>query len=994
MKKIKLFFTALALSLTVLGYAQNVTVTGVVKDASTGDAVPFAAIQIKGTEKGAGADVDGNYQIVVSANATLVFSSIGYISEEVAVAGKNVIDVFLKPDAEVLEGAVAIGYGSAKKIGNVVGSVTTVKSDIVKNAPSSSPLDQLQGQVAGLAVLTTGGVAGDVSTSMNIHGIGSLGASSTPLFVIDGVPSAARAVQQLNANDILSVSVLKSATATSIYGARAANGVIYITTRGGSYSQTARVTLRTQWGLSTLADKSLYENMMSGDELVNFWLRSGIHTEQEIFDQYTSKGYTANTKWYNVFQRFNNLQSQNDVTIEGGGQKVSYLISASQYHQDGSTVGNYYNKYTVRSNIQARPKDWLKVGVNVGLSYDEQQQNPNWGSAGNVSNYTSGGLSFLNNPLYPAYKEDGSLYYPQFPNGSYNPYYYMENNRDTYNHIGLNGVAFVQIEPVRNLKIKSQIGTDTYVIFDTWKTIPSYLGAAGSGVKGRSTEFASNSTFQNTIEYALDINENHSFSALIGQEYVDNSDDYYYAQSQKQTEDRLLNLQEGEQSTYKVSESYSASRFLSFFGHADYTLFGRYHFDATVRNDASSRFGKNNRNAWFWAAGALWDVHKENWIKDAKWINELRVKFDYGTQGNAAIGDYSSYALIGSGTPYGEKSSWVIAQPSNNDLTWEKQTLLTAGFSGRFWNCFDFELEFFNRNTRSMLMDVPYPYTSGFSEMSANVGSLNNKGIDVTLGVDIVKTKDAYVRVSTTFNYTWQKVTELFQGLDRWEIANTLTAYKVGSPVMFYCPIFAGIDPADGAPTWYLPGENKDVCTMDPSRVTKKFDEEALTQNTGRKRYAPINGGVNISAGWKGLAIAASFTYVAEKWLANNDNYFYANPSNFNTMTTHKMVSDFWTPDHTDAAWPDWSKYMMQFDTHLLENASFVRLKSLQLSYSFPAKWFENTKVLKGLKITAQGRNLLTFTKYTGIDPEVNSNLTYGIPGNSKQFLGGLEIEF
>ena len=330
MKKVKIFFSAMALLVSVLASAQNITVTGVVKDATTGEPLPGAAILVKGTPDGVVADLDGKYSINVPANATLGFTTIGFKDAEIAVNGRTVVNVELEPDNEMLEGTVVIGYGSAKKVGNLVGSVTTVKSDVVKNAPSSSALDQLQGQVAGLSVLTTGGVAGDNSVSMQLHGMGSLGSSTAPLYVIDGIPSSSRTIMAMNSNDILSISILKDASATSIYGARAANGVVYVVTKAGSYNNDATVTVRSQYGISTLANPSLYESMMSGDELKDFWIRAGIYSPAQIKANYTDQGYTANTVWYKIFQQMNNPQYQNDVTIEGGGQKVAYMISASQ----------------------------------------------------------------------------------------------------------------------------------------------------------------------------------------------------------------------------------------------------------------------------------------------------------------------------------------------------------------------------------------------------------------------------------------------------------------------------------------------------------------------------------------------------------------------------------------------------------------------------------------------------------------------------------------
>ncbi|MBR5861969.1 MAG: TonB-dependent receptor plug domain-containing protein, partial [Bacteroidales bacterium] len=362
MRKIKLFLTALAVMVSTLAFAQKMTVTGNVTDASNGEPVPSAFVYEKGTMNGVTTDVNGHYSISVPKNGILVFSSIGYKEVEIAVEGKAQVNCDLPVDSEVLESAVAVGYGSAKKVGTMVGSVTTVKSEALKNAPSSSALDALQGQVAGLAVMTTGGVAGDNNVSMTLHGMGSLGSSSSPLYIIDGVQASSSAIMSMNPNDIASISILKDASATSIYGSRAANGVVFVTTKAGAYNSRATVTVRSQAGISTLADFTMYENMMSGSELKDFLVRSGLMTPQDIYNKYTSKGWDANTEWYKYFQQFDNPQFQNDISVEGGGEKVAYMIGASQYHQRGTAFGNFYDRYTVRSNVQGRPKDWLKVG--------------------------------------------------------------------------------------------------------------------------------------------------------------------------------------------------------------------------------------------------------------------------------------------------------------------------------------------------------------------------------------------------------------------------------------------------------------------------------------------------------------------------------------------------------------------------------------------------------------------------------------------------------
>ena len=462
MKRIKLLLaSALVLAGAAFASAQNIKVSGLVTDQS-GAPLVGATVMLQGsTTVGTSTDVNGSYTLNVPSNGTLVASMVGYADKSVAVKGQKTINISLEEDTEFLADAVIVGYGSAKKVGNLVGSVTTVNAESVKNAPSASALDNLQGQVAGLSVMTTGGVAGDNAVSMQLHGMGSLGSSTTPLYVIDGVPTGSYSIMMMNPNDILSVSVLKDASSTAIYGARAAYGVVFITTKSGSYDSRARVTVRSQYGISTLINKQFYENFMSGDELRDFWLRIGYLTPAQFKANYTDKGYTANTQWYKIFQQWNNPQYQNDVTIEGGGARVAYMISASQYHQRGTSIGNYYDRYTLRSNVQGHPKDWLKIGVNLNLSMDENQQNANWNGSSISGNYTSGGLSYLMNPLIPAYDEDGNMYPYKFPNGTANPYYYIETYPNVYNTYGLNGSIYVEIEPLKNLKIRSQVGTDT-----------------------------------------------------------------------------------------------------------------------------------------------------------------------------------------------------------------------------------------------------------------------------------------------------------------------------------------------------------------------------------------------------------------------------------------------------------------------------------------------------------------------------------------------------
>ena len=1013
MKRMKYLLVALVTVLTAFtAVAQNIKVSGVVTDEN--GPLPGAAVMVQGTNNGAVTGADGSYTINVSSKGTLVFTSVGYEDQVIPVNGRNTINVRMNISAELIEETVVIGYGSGQKVSNLVGSVTTVKSESIKNAPSSSALDMLQGQVAGLAVLTTGGVAGDNNVSMTLHGVGSLTAGTEPLFVIDGIPSSSRTIQAMNPNDIASISVLKDASATSIYGSRAANGVVYVTTKAGAYNEKATVNFRSQYGISTLADFTMYDNMMNGDQLKDFWVRSGIYTYDYIQKTYTDHGFTANTRWENYFQQFNNPQYQNDISIEGGGRRVAYMVGASQFHQRGNTIGNEYDRYTLRSNVQGHPTDWLKVGINVNFSFDTRTANGSWGDGSNAggNNYLQGGLSMMLNPLYPAIDPvTGKEFEREYPMwaGCFNQKYYFENGHGVNNRYGMVGSVFAEIEPIRNLKIVSRLGVDgSFINYESYRN-PSFTALYSDYQAFRSMQnaFQYAATLTNTIEYSFNITRDHKFSVLAGQEGIKNFYRYFGAAGYDQTDDRLLTLDYSDPTTRSVSESKSESAFLSFLAHADYTLMDRYIFDVSFRYDSSSRFGQNNRWAPFWAVGALWKVKREEFMRGVNWLDDLNFKLSYGTQGNASIGNYEPYALIGSIGNYDGLTSLGLGSPSNYSLSWEQQSLFTVTLSGRVFNMLDFDLEFYNRITSNMLMSVPQSYVTGFSSQYDNVGGLSNTGFDITLGLDVLRGRDYFVRLNTTFNYNREKITSLFNGLDQWEINNTGITYVVGQPVSFYYPIYAGVDPEDGKQMWYLPTgyeeylETGDLTKIDKTvtrrdKTTKDFDENLLNQNTGFKRHAPINGGFGIAGAWRGLSMQADFSYVLGKYLINNDAYFYNNPNQFPGYNTSKAVSDFWTPTNKYATYPDWSSgASMQFDTHLLEKASFLRLKSLIIGYSLPENALRWTNgVISNVKFTFTGRNLFTVTKYMGADPEVDSNLVLGLPGNTKQFLGGIEITF
>ena len=977
-RKFMLLLTCLFIGIGLVT-AQVTKVTGTVISEEDGLPVVGASILVKGTAVGTVTDMDGKFQLpnVPSSAKTLVISFIGMKSQELPI--KQTMNIVLKPDTETLEEVVVLGYGSGKKIGSIVGSVAKVNSEKLSAKPVANAMDALQGQVSGLQVYTSSGEPGSSSSSY-IRGVGSLTADNEPLYVLDGTPVSSSVMVMMNPNDFESVTVLKDASATSIYGSRAANGVIYITTKRGRIGEKAVITASGNYGTARLARR--VSNPMNSTELLGYQLSHGI-IKQETYDKYINSG--IDTNWQDYFFKDDAPTYQANLSIQGGSDKTTYYVSGSYYYQDGITPRSEYNRYTFRSNLESRPTDWLRFGVNFGATYDEQQTSL---FTYQGSNSLNGGIfgTILNPTYYNPYGEDGSKLEVIPGLDRYSPYYLSDKQPSSSNTAQLDGTAFLQLNPIEGLTIRSQFGIEAYDFRQTSKRLASHPNATQGGYTYEGFRRNAKLTITNTAEYNFKIKDEHDFTILIGQEGIKNDYQRFASETTGQSDDRLSMLEAGTVATLLGADENDlyTYQFLSFFGRINYALNDKYFADFSIRNDASSRFGKNNRNATFMSGGLMWNMKKESFLEDVNFLSDLKLKASIGTTGNSSIGNYEHLALVGTNL-YNAQGGWKINTPGNGDLGWEKQTLTNIGVEASFWNKYRIELTYYNKKTSNMLMDVPVPYTSGFSSITQNVGSMTNSGVEIAISLDLLKTKDWFVGFNMNYAYNKNKITELFYGYDEWAMPNYLVSYNVGEPVQYYMAKWAGVDPADGQQMWYVPGTD--------GETTKEYDEELLQQATGKKRYAPHNGGFGLNVSWKGLSLNADFAWVLGKYMVNNDYYFAANPYNFAGYNQSKDVLNEWKEpgDVTDI--PAFGN-VMQFDTHLLENASFLRLKNISLSYTLPKNWLLPTKVIQGVRIMATARNLFTITNYKGADPELDTNLTYGAYPNTKQFTIGAELTF
>ncbi len=984
MKRILLIFAGFLLTCSFVT-GQVKLISGTVTNKEDDLPIPGVSITVKGTTIGTNTGVDGKYVINATENQTLTFSFIGMKSQDIPVSGRTTIDVVLENDLMNLEEVVVVGYGTAKKVGTTVGSVTQVTAAKIIEKPTANVLDALQGRVAGLQVYTSSGEPSQIS-SMRLHGVGSLGASSTPLYVLDGTPIDQSTMLTLNPNDFESVTILKDASATSIYGTRAANGVIYITTKHGSTDTKAQIKLNAQYGFSNIANLDFFNSMMNTKELTDFWLAVGYRTQAQI--DATLKTYPFDTKWYKTYYKQSVPTYQGDLSVSGGGGKTTYFLSGSYFFADGLAYRSEYDRYSLRSNINSKANDWLTLGLNLSASTDTRQTNP-YGT-----NQLARGLALLAPPFYSPVDTLGVAYPDLIPGwNAYGPAYRAVKIPGAVKNAQLDGMAYIQINPINGLTIRSQAGIDAYDQRETASQLPSYKGALNNGNNRETFRRNATRTITNTAEYKFDLLNRHSFTVLAGQEYITNLFSNFSAYSGALTDDRLMLLQAGTSATRDVSSAKTEYAFLSYFGRLDYSLDSKYFFDFSVRQDASSRFGINNRTANFFATGIMWNAKKESFLENVGFISSLNVKASIGTSGNAEIANYGNLATVTTNL-YNSGSGWSIGSPGNPDLGWEKQLKTTVGVRfALFYDRYRFNIEYYNRVTKNMLVDVPFPYTSGFNSVTSNVGTLKNTGVDIAIDFDIVRIKDFYVTPYVNLNFNKNKVTELFNGLSFWSIPNTGVAWIVGQPVAFLYPYFAGIDPADGQPMWYKQGPDQSVTST--AETTKTFVTADLQQNLGKPRYSPFTGGFGLNVGWKGIALQSDFSFAYKKYLFNNDRYFFENPTVFGGYNQSRRILNYWKQPGDVAEFPAYgTAQFTQFDSRLIEDATFMRLKNLTISYSIPSSLLQRTKFFSGARVFMTGRNLLTFTKYLGPDPEVDSNISLGANPNTKQFSFGAEISF
>ncbi len=991
-----------------LTFAQEKTVTGAVSD-EAGLPLPGVNVIVQGTNNGAQTDFDGNYSINTANGQILVFSYVGFATQSVTVGAANTINVTLAVDAASLEEVIVVGYTSYRK-SEVTGSTVQLDNSQITDIITPSVDQALQGKVAGLTVSGNSGTPGSTS-SIRIRGISSITAGNDPLYVIDGVPinegnvSASGATSffsnlaSFDSNNIETITVLKDASATAQYGARGANGVILITTKSGKEGKT-RFTFTTSTGFQndavdgpdflTAANRlELASEAYFNDEFFD----TEAEAEAYLLGRNPFKAWDAEgrpeSNWKEVMKNKDAEIRQYNLSAAGGSENNTFFASLGYIKQEGTVIGSEFERINGAFNFSTDFTSKLKFSsINSG-AYTYQD------AFLERSAYFEGARSapFFLSPLNQPYNEDGSI--RQFGGSLPNPLYISKNNIDdnTLARITTNNQLSYDIG--YGLSVSSRFNID-YQVFNT-RSYSNRIYGYGAATSGEAAQYSRNTTtytFQNQLNYDFNLSQDHTFNATLLQEYTSNRSYFLGGNGENFADDGLVNLN-SLGTPLGISSSFDDSYLGAYLGALHYSAFqGRYVADVSYRYEGNSRFGPKNRWGSFWAVGGAWNIHREAFMENTDWLSNLKLRAAYGTTGNANIGLNNYQSLFSFGVDYNGEGAQVVDSFGNKELTWEKNSTLDLGLDfGLFNGAVNGTVNYYQRESTDLLLDVPLSQTTGFASQVQNIGELTNKGVEVELNFNVIRSDDINLSIGGNFATVDNEVTKLPldpNGIER-TITTTITRIETGHPVRgWYMPTWAGVNPTTGAEEYYVNGKDGETTTI-------FNDAEAVWQ--GESAIPTVTAGLNFHFDVKGFYLDANAYYagghkIYEGW------HRYTNTTNgfpvfaFQGLSTlldrwqepgdisrnGKFTSSF-TP------WQRQSKYLYDGD--------FVRLRSMTFGHNFKNK-FESFGITN-LNIYVRGNNIWTWVKDDNLlyDPEVDLGGQTGLETPAiKSFSLGLTLNF
>lgn len=1010
---------------------QDRVVTGRITASEDGAVIPGASVLVKGTSRGTASDAQGNYSISVpSGKVTLIYSFIGSTSQEIELGNQSAINVALVNESRQLTEVVITGYGQQIKR-DLTGNIAQVKAKDIENMPTPSVDQALQGKAAGVFVNSGGGKLGQ-GVTVRVRGNSSISASSQPLYVVDGVPvtttsqsnygGTTNPLADINPNDIESLDILKDASAGAIYGARAANGVVLITTKRGKSGKTS-VSVNYQAGEATAARRLPFLNAAQYEK---FYRQAAGYVDglnkipiddpdsntQYLFGpggflDYYSYGTYGTPKqgdynWQeNAFQK--GPMQQLDLQLSGGNDKTKFFMSGQYLNQTGTLIGNKLQRFSGRMNVDHQANNWLTLGLSMSLSRSDNYRLPDDNAFSNplqmaaLTPFTP----FIDpNTNLPAGTPPGDVNIPLY----YNPVIsvnYAQFVQTTYRNLTN---AYAQVNLLPGLRFRSEIGIDVLN-----QNEEGYFQSQTV----RNQTRAANGIGQNFGTFVTNYNTNNflSYSKAFGMHNIDATAGMSYQQSQTKR-----NFVEGtnfpSDSYRKIASAATKSggtstetnfRFLSYFARANYRFNDRYLVGVSARIDGSSRFGANSRYGFFPAASAGWVISEEGFLKNNRVVSFLKLRASYGLTGNAEVGDFPQLGLFQGDAGYVGAAGQRPAQIANPDLKWESTRQADIGIDfGLLNNRISGEIDYYVKNTTDLLLQVNVPGTTGFSQQFRNVGALENKGVEFVLNTQNAVGKFKW---NTSFNVAANrnKVTDI-QGQIIQGGISSMNRVVEGQPIgVFFTREYAGVNPDNGDALFYKNTTNADG-TIDRSTVTNSGYNSAQRVVVGNPNPKFV-GGITNTFSYKGFDLSVFFNGVF-----GNDVNFYgvgqyssANGIYEDNQTTDQLNA--WTPENRITAVPQ-ARYLItngsQPSSRYIFDGSYVRLRTLTFGYTLPKSLINRIKMDR-IRVYVSAMNLATFTKYKGWDPEVNSdsftsNFAQGndfyTPPQPRTLLVGLNVGF
>ena len=1041
----KSILIVLSVLLVNIGWAQ-MRVTGKVTSSDDGSPVPYATILVKGV-RGAGAntDLDGKYTLTnVPADAVLVFSYIGYSSQEIPVGGRSVIDVILSPDALALDEVMVVAYGTATK-GTFTGAASVVKSEAIRDVPTLSFENAMNGKVDGMQITTTSGQAGSTS-AIRVRGIGSMNASNEPLYVVDGVPVVSGNVTQMgiytsnnvmnsiNPADIESITVLKDAAASALYGSRAANGVIVITTKRGKLGRTS-VNFKASVGITPSFATDNFEVATPEQQIEayyeNFWNAdvyyrgktdavASANALKQLNNRFNKHGYiftapdnTVNSltitgdragqyyNWDDVLFRTAVFQSY-DLAVSGANESSNYYTSLSYTKNLGRSTINEFDRITGRVNLTQKVGKSVEFSTNINIARSNMEGFNDTRATG--SNYFMQSRNLLWPLYWPTDYKTGADWTARYGSYAYNPLYYnneWENNSRTL-RISANESITVKILP--ELQLKSIFSYDNTQTQD--HIYYSKLHFSGSSVGGSVSEMVTNVNkwvSSTTLNYNKEIAKKHNVGVLVGWEVEENKSEYARATGTNLPSSALHTVATA--GKLDASGYYWGNTMVSMLSRAEYNYDNKYYVSGSYRRDGSSRLSPSARWGNFWSVAGSWRIDKENFMKNVDFISSLKLRGSYGVNGTLPSSNYGWRSLATYGDKYMEQPGSGVSTIADANLSWE--TSYTSNIALEFGlldQRITGSVEYFNRDSKNLLQDVPISRVTGFGSTLKNVGEINNRGLEVELNADIIKTESIIWNAGITASHVHSTVTKLYGGQDIIWYDPTggdsrgKYIYREGeSTLALYGREWAGVERETGKNLWFLNNDKTADLTVDGRAAT--YDYTKASEKIIGDIHPKLFGGINTSVEWKGLSLALNFTYKLGGYTydavgrdVTDDGYYWER------IISKDQFDNRWTPENKDAKYPMRIAIDLedvnQRSTRHMHKADYLRLKTVTLAYNLPKNIVNKIK-LANARVYFNGSNLFTMAAYDVYDPEVNEYGTRGweIP-LGKTYTFGVEFTF